>query len=139
MKTLKYILYKFGFKTAFKKAVLKEILWAMSYSIIGYVFHYCHDLQPLKHSLYWIFFNFVYLIVVGDLLWDTIFSNAQNNFKTFKSIEKKREKKREELKQSLVEESQKLKNWKKYLRNGAALKQKKWQILCQKNPEQKCR
>ena len=43
MRTLKFLLYKYENKPAFRKAVLNEILWALSYSILGYVFHHCLD------------------------------------------------------------------------------------------------
>ena len=58
MKTLRFLSYKCDNETDFMKAVLKELLCALSYLIIGFVYHRCLDLGPL----YWPFFNFAYII-----------------------------------------------------------------------------
>ena len=57
MKTLFYLWYNTGNKPAFIKAVMKELLCSMLYSVFGFFFHHCLDLPPVG----WWTFNIIYI------------------------------------------------------------------------------
>ena len=66
MKTLRYLSYKCDNETDFMKAVLKELLCALTYSIIWYVYH--HIL--LLENLYWMFCNSAYIHLAYLKYWN---------------------------------------------------------------------